>query len=67
MAYTQEQADNLRNAIAEGVTEVEFNGRRTRFRSLKEMRSILTEIESSVDSRSRRPGRNRVLMTFRRD
>ena len=67
MAYTQEQADNLRNAIAEGVTEVEFNGRRTRFRSLKEMRSILAEIESSVDSRSRGPGRNRVLMTFRRD
>ncbi|MES2616112.1 MAG: hypothetical protein V4591_11955 [Bdellovibrionota bacterium] len=36
----QEQLSNLQNAIAEGVLEVEFQGKRVRYRSLDEMRRI---------------------------
>ncbi len=36
----KEQLFNLQNAIAEGALEVEFQGKRVRYRSLDEMRRI---------------------------
>jgi len=40
MAYTQAQLDALKRAIAAGVTEVDYNGRRVKYRSLAEMQRI---------------------------
>lgn len=34
------QLDNLRNAIAEGILEVEFQGKKIKYRTLDEMRRI---------------------------
>ena len=34
------QLDNLRNAIAEGALEVEFQGKKIKYRTLDEMRRI---------------------------
>lgn len=52
MAWTQTDIDELRKAIALGAKEVEFGAgpdrRRTVFRTLEEMRSLLSEMEAAV-------------------
>lgn len=48
MAYTQADADQLRRAIAKGVSAVEINGEKLTFRSLAEMRSTLQMIEDEL-------------------
>lgn len=48
MAYTQQQIDDLRAAIAEGVLEVESAGRRVKYRSLAEMQEILRTMEGEI-------------------
>jgi hypothetical protein len=48
MAYTQEQVDDLRAAIAGGTLEVESAGRRVKYRSLAEMQAILSTMEQEV-------------------
>lgn len=46
--WTQSDLDKLKAAVASGVLEVEFNGRRTRFQSLDQMRDLLAEMSASV-------------------
>ncbi|HMO09370.1 MAG TPA: hypothetical protein PKD10_17250 [Paracoccaceae bacterium] len=55
MAYTQAQIDALREAIASGTTEVSYDGKTVKYRSLAEMRSLLAEME--VEASGVRPVR----------
>jgi len=48
MAYTQTQLDAIQDAYVEGVTKVTFNGRTIEYRSLKEMKSIMSDIQNSI-------------------
>ena len=48
MAWTQADADALKVAIAQGVEEVEFGGRRQRFRSLEHLRDTLALIQADL-------------------
>lgn len=48
MAYTEEQRVALVEAIASGATEVTYNGKTVKYRSLAEMRSILDGIENDL-------------------
>lgn len=59
MAFTQVQLNNLEDAIAEGVTSVQLNGRQIQYLSLKEMERLRDSIRAelgvspSVNTRSR--------------
>ena len=47
-AYTAAQRDALKNAIAQGVLNVTYNGTRTEWRSLKEMNQLLAQMEAEL-------------------
>lgn len=64
MAYTQQQINDLRDALAEGVLEVESDGRRVKYRSLAEMQQQLNTMEAAVNNRQRS---GRKYMSFQRD
>ena len=48
MSYSQTDLDNLKAAIAKGVTSVRMNGEEVRFRSLAEMLQTVSIIERSL-------------------
>lgn len=54
MAYTQSQIDALKTAIASGVLIVTHGETTTHYRNLREMKAILSDMESEVNSRPRR-------------
>lgn len=64
MAYTQTQLDDLRAAIAEGVTRVAANGRTVEYRSLDEMRKLERIMADELEASTRRP--ERIYYSFRR-
>jgi hypothetical protein len=64
MAYTQAQLDDLRAAIAEGVTSVSANGRTVSYRSLDDMRRLERVMADQLEANTRRP--LRILANFRR-
>lgn len=48
MAYSQDQVDALRAALARGVTRVRMNGEEVQYGSLGEMRRQLREMEAEL-------------------
>lgn len=48
MAWTQAQADALREAVATGATTVTIDGKTVTYRSLKDMLRLLQVIENSL-------------------
>ncbi len=48
MSYTAEDIARLRAAIAKGASQVKMGEEQVTFRSLAEMRSLLSEMEASV-------------------
>ncbi|WP_370045490.1 MULTISPECIES: phage head-tail joining protein [Salipiger] len=48
MAYSQDQVDALRAALARGVTRVRMNGEEVQYGSLAEMRRQLREMEAEL-------------------
>jgi hypothetical protein len=64
MAYTQAQLDDLRAAIAEGVTSVSANGRTVSYRNLDDMRKLERAMADQLELSARRP--LRILASFRR-
>ena len=64
MAYTQAQLDDLRAAIAEGVTSVSANGRTVSYRNLDDMRKVERAMADQLEPSTRRP--LRILASFRR-
>lgn len=55
MAWTQGDIDNLLSAIGEGILETEYAGRKTRFRSLAEMKQTLQMMRDAVAPSSAAP------------
>ena len=66
MAYTQQQIDDLRAAIAEGVTYVSSGGRTITYRSLSEMMQVLRMMENDLASPLATSTR-RIYQQFQRD
>lgn len=64
MAYTTKQLADLEAAIAEGVLEVEYDGRKTKYRSLKDMRSLRDEMRAALGHTEK--GHNRRVVQYRR-
>ncbi|WP_323041138.1 phage head-tail joining protein [Gemmobacter sp.] len=54
MSYTQQDITRLRSAIAKGASQVRVGEEQITFRSLAEMRSLLAEMESSVNGATSR-------------
>jgi hypothetical protein len=48
MAYTQEQVDALKAAVARGVTRVRMNGEEVQYPSLGEMRRQIKVMEAEI-------------------
>lgn len=46
--FTQAQLDAIKRAYASGVTEVSYDGKTTKYRSLIEMRQIIATIEADL-------------------
>lgn len=64
MAYSQTQLDKLKAAYAEGVLEIEEDGRRVRFASARDLQNRITVIEAEIKSQT---GFTSTIMTFARD
>ncbi len=64
MAFTQTQLDKLKAAYAEGVLEVEEDGRRVKFASARDLQNRITVMEGEIKSQS---GFTSTIMTFERD
>ena len=62
--FTQVQLDDLRAAIAEGVTKVAANGRTVEYRSLAEMRRLEAIMSAELETEPTTP--RRVYAAFRR-
>ncbi len=54
MAYTEDQARALREALTSGVLTVSYDGKSVTYRSVDEIKTALTEIENA---RARDAGR----------
>ena len=50
MAWTQDQADALRVAIAKGVKRVTAGGMTQEFQSLEQMRDLLAEMDRQLNA-----------------
>jgi hypothetical protein len=48
MAYTQTDLDNLNAAIVGAELEVEYQGRRVRFRSVKELQAAYEHVKAEL-------------------
>lgn len=55
MGYSQQQIEALKKAIALGALEVRYaDGRTVKYRSLAEMKAILSDMESELGLKPRR-------------
>lgn len=50
MAYTQDDLDALKAALASGAATVEYQGKRVTFRSPAEIRGIIADIERELST-----------------
>jgi predicted GTPase len=48
MAYTEAQAQALREALASGVLTVEYDGKRVTYRSVAEIKEALVQVETAL-------------------
>jgi len=48
MAYTESQAEALREALASGVLTVEYDGKRVTYRSVREIKEALAQVEPAL-------------------
>ena len=52
MSYTQTQLDALRAAYASGAMRVSYDGREVTYRSMKEIRQAIAEVERGLGLRA---------------
>jgi len=48
MAYTEVQAQALREVLASGVLTVEYDGKRVTYRSVAEIKEALAQVETAL-------------------
>lgn len=66
MAWTQAQLVAIRQAYVSGVTRVTYEGKTTEYRSLAEMREIISAIEGELAAQAGRRRPVAGFATFRR-
>lgn len=64
MAFTQEQITSLESAIASGTLTVRYGDRQVTYHSLKEMRSLLTQMRGELGASLGVRPRRRTLRLF---
>lgn len=64
--YTQAHLDAIRAAYASGVTRVSYDGKTTEYRTLAEMRQIISTIEGELAAQAGRRRPVAGFATFRR-
>ncbi|PCI51924.1 MAG: hypothetical protein COB49_00540 [Alphaproteobacteria bacterium] len=64
MAYTLSQLDKLKAAYAEGVLEIEEDGRKVKFGSARDLQNRINSIEQELQAQS---GFTSTIMKFERD
>lgn len=64
MAWTTEQIEALREAVAAGITSVSHSGKTVTYASLAEMRDLLAEMERETNPP--KPKRRFALVRFSR-
>lgn len=67
MTFTTKQRDDLKKAIAEGVLEYMYEGKRVKYRSLDEQLRILSLMNAELDASTASGNQNVTLATFDRD
>tara|TARA_B100001939_G_scaffold337443_1_gene341796 strand:+ start:1596 stop:1793 length:198 start_codon:yes stop_codon:yes gene_type:complete len=65
MAVTQEHLDNLKTALANGVLEVEEDGRRVRYRSTSDLKRAVQFVEGELSASV--SGAQAIVTSFSRD
>jgi len=66
MAFTQTDLDTVNAAIATGELEVELNGKRVRYRSLKDLMAARDLILADINAAAAVPFNRQSYATFRR-
>lgn len=64
LTFTQQDLDNLKEALVTGAEEVEIQGRRVKYRSQKELLEAIKMVESALDSSSSSTSSSNVVPTF---
>ena len=64
--FTQAQLDAIKRAYASGVTEVSYDGKTTKYRSLNEMRQIIATIQADLASQTGKKLTIAGVASFRR-
>ena len=64
MSFTQQDLDNLNAAIVGAELEVEYNGRRVRFRSVAELRQADEHVKTELASQQATAGSRRGAFRF---
>lgn len=57
MTWTQEDRDNLARAIATGAKRVKFQTHEVEYRTMQEMRDLLTDMDTTLNPNSATPRR----------
>ena len=57
-----QQLESLRNAIAEGALEIEFQGKKIKYRSLDEMRRIESSLAGQLRNRNQSVFKKTVMV-----
>lgn len=67
MTFTTADLVPLKEALISGVSSVSIQGRTVTFRSLSEIKKLISEIEQSIDAASENPSTatpNKIKATF---
>ena len=64
MAFTQEQLTQLEEAIASGTLRVRYADRDVTFHSLKEMRTLRSQMQTELGLAAGRPRRKRTMRVY---
>lgn len=63
MAFTLTQLAALENALAMGVLEVEYNGIKTKYRSIDDLKKAYEFVKTKLEEQGAIPARKRVSYT----
>lgn len=67
MTFTESDLVPLKQALLSGVSSVTIQGRTVQFRSMTELKTLIAEIEKSIDANSVTPSLarpNKITATF---
>ena len=63
MAYTDQQLQALRDALANGVLRVRFEGREIEYRSIEELKAVIAAVEADVNKSKGTPTTRQIRIS----